>query len=186
MAHDYGDTVAQELLARQLEHPIGMRSCTLLNGGLFPETHRPRLVQRLLASPAGYIISSLLSYRRFSRSFKAVFGADTQPNEAELGSFWRLITLQGGQRIYHKLIRYMAERRDYRSRWVGALQQTTVPLALINGLADPVSGRHMVERYRELISDRYIFELEGIGHYPQTESPYHVLESLRLFHQSVL
>src|SRR5688572_2686313 len=55
LAHDYGDSVAQELLARQ--HDAGPRprlvSVCLLNGGLFPEAHRARPVQRLLASPLG-------------------------------------------------------------------------------------------------------------------------------------
>ena len=49
VAHDLGDSVAQELLARKA--PIV--SATLLNGGLFPETHRALLRQKLLASPIG-------------------------------------------------------------------------------------------------------------------------------------
>ena len=52
LAHDYGVTVAQELLARGA--PID--SVAFLNGGLFPETHRPRLIQRILASPLGPLV----------------------------------------------------------------------------------------------------------------------------------
>lgn len=51
LAHDYGDSVAQELLARHYEGRFHMASCVFLNGGLFPETHRPALVQKLLLSP---------------------------------------------------------------------------------------------------------------------------------------
>jgi pimeloyl-ACP methyl ester carboxylesterase len=42
LAHDYGDTVAQELLARQNAGTGKGRwlSACFLNGGLFPETHR--------------------------------------------------------------------------------------------------------------------------------------------------
>ena len=41
LSHDYGDTVAQELLARACEGrcPVTLRSVVLLNGGLFPERH---------------------------------------------------------------------------------------------------------------------------------------------------
>ncbi len=55
LAHDYGDTVAQELLARQNEGTGAgrWRSLCLLNGGLFPETHRPRPIQKLLLSSLG-------------------------------------------------------------------------------------------------------------------------------------
>jgi len=61
LAHDYGDTVAQELLARQLEgsgNGIWL-SCCFLNGGLFPETHHALLTQRLLMSPIGELVNRL-------------------------------------------------------------------------------------------------------------------------------
>ena len=77
----------------------------------------------------------------------------------------------------HKLIGYMEERRRQRERWVGALQQTSVPLRLIDGALDPVSGRHMAERYRELVPDPDVVILAEIGHYPQVEAPEAVLEA---------
>jgi len=50
LAHDYGNTVAQELLARQLEGrlPFRLRSIAFLNGGLFPEATYPLLLQTML------------------------------------------------------------------------------------------------------------------------------------------
>ena len=55
VAHDYGVSVAQELLARQLEgEGAGLwQSCLLLNGGLFPETHHALFIQKLMLSPLG-------------------------------------------------------------------------------------------------------------------------------------
>ena len=52
IAHDYGDTVAQELLARRNAqgHEFGLGRMLLLNGGLFPEQHRllPILFNRFI------------------------------------------------------------------------------------------------------------------------------------------
>lgn len=47
LAHDKGDTVANELIARQNENKLGffIQKCCLLNGGLFPGIHKPRPVQ---------------------------------------------------------------------------------------------------------------------------------------------
>jgi pimeloyl-ACP methyl ester carboxylesterase len=52
------------------------------------------------------------------------------------------------------------------------MQQSTIPLGLINGSVDPVSGKHMVARYKELNCRLdYVAELAEIGHYPQVEAP---------------
>jgi pimeloyl-ACP methyl ester carboxylesterase len=64
---------------------------------------------------------------------------------------------------------------------VGALQQARVPLRFINGPEDPVSGRHMAERYRELVPNPDVVLLEGIGHYPQLEAPEAVLAAFLAF-----
>ena len=49
LAHDYGDTVAQELLARQVvsQSDFKINSVCFLNGGLFPEVHKPLFIQKL-------------------------------------------------------------------------------------------------------------------------------------------
>ena len=53
--HDLGDTVAKELLARQKAgcSKIDWQSCALIDGGIFPETHHPLLIQKLLISLIG-------------------------------------------------------------------------------------------------------------------------------------
>lgn len=179
LAHDYGDTVAQELLARQLEgSAVGAwLSCCFLNGGLFPETHRALLTQKILLSPLGGLANWLSGFAQFRRSFCAVFGENTQPTDDQLQVLWRLININGGKHIFHNLITYMRDRIQHRARWVAALQNATMPLAVINGSVDPVSGSHMVARYKALNCRLdYLAELPAIGHYPQVEAPAQVAE----------
>lgn len=181
LAHDYGDTVAQELLARYEDRlswngrGIEIKSVCLLNGGIFPESHRPRLMQKMLMSPLGPLVARLASERMFRRSFSAIFAPETRPSEDELHEFWALIQHNGGMRVMHRIIDYMRERRIYRQRWVGVLQQTRVPLRMINGAVDPVSGAHVVARYRQLIPNPDVIVLDTVGHYPQLEAPQAVL-----------
>lgn len=185
LAHDYGDTVAQELLARDNARASGERrflSVCLLNGGLFPETHRARLIQKLLASPLGPLVNRLNDRRRFDKSFSAVFGPDTRPSFSDLEAFWALINENDGRHVFTSLIGYMAERRAHRERWVGALIRAHCPVGLINGALDPVSGAHMVARYREIVRDvDFIRMLPGIGHYPQVEAPKETARDFRDF-----
>lgn len=186
LAHDYGVTVAQELLARNNDTPKGqgfLQSMCLLNGGLFPETHKPVLMQRLLASPIGPLLSRLFDRKALARSFNNIFGAQTPPSQEELNGFWALINHDQGTRVFPGLIRYMRERRQNRERWVGALQRASIPLKLINGNADPVSGIHMARRYQELIPGADITHLPAIGHYPQVEAPGKVLDAYIEFHE---
>lgn len=182
ISHDYGDTVAQELLARFNERKlkeqegVNIRSLCLLNGGLFPETHRPLLIQRILMSPFGSLVGVFFSKAKLAQNFAKIFGPSTQPTASAMDDFWNLITYNEGKKVFHLLIRYMAEREKYRERWVTALQRSTVPLRLINGLFDPISGKHMVDRYRQLVSDPDVIELDQIGHFPLIEAPQVVLE----------
>lgn len=175
LAHDYGDSVAQELLARHHEGRIQLASCVFLNGGLFPETHRPVLMQKLLLSPLGPLLGKLFSRGKLKANLNKVFGPHTPPSEVELDAFWSLISHNDGPAVMHRLIRYMPERRQQRERWVAAMQKGGVPLRVIDGALDPISGAHMVARYRELIANADTVLLEQIGHYPQTEAPAEVL-----------
>lgn len=182
-SHDYGDTVAQELLARSLskeKDAINILSVCLLNGGLFPETHQALLLQKLLLSPVGPLMARLTNYKKFKHSFDRICAIPL--SEAELKILWSLIEFNNGKPILAKLIGYMKERKQYRERWVQALQKTKVSIRLIDGLQDPISGAHMVKRYRELIKSADVVELEGVGHYPQLESPEKVLLHFLEFH----
>lgn len=176
LAHDYGDSVAQELLALHYEEKIEVASCVFLNGGLFPETHRPLLAQKLLLSPLGWMIGRAFTRDALVKSFRQIFGPDTRPSESEMDDFWSLVECNRGPRIMHKLITYIPERRVQRDRWVAAMQRGEVPLRVIDGEVDPISGAHMVDRYRELIPDADTVLLPGIGHYPQSEAPVQVLK----------
>ena len=120
LAHDYGDSVAQELLARHHEGRFELASCVFLNGGLFPETHHAVRVQKLLLGPLGPLIGRLFSRRKLAANFARIFGPDTQPSEAELDDFYDLIKTGNGPAVMHRLIRYIPERRVQRDRWVAA------------------------------------------------------------------
>ncbi len=181
LSHDYGNTITQELLARRTERGLGFEiaSICFLNGALFPETHRPIFAQKLLIGPLGKLFGNLIPDAVFKKNLAKVFGPKTQPTEGELNDFLELFKNNGGKRIAHKLIRYMTERETYRERWVAALHSIDMPFRFINGLDDPVSGRHLVRRFREVVPEQTdIAELDGIGHFPHFEAPSAVIDAL--------
>lgn len=185
LAHDYGNTITQELLARQIENRLefSIETICFLNGALFPETHRPIFAQKMLIGPLGFLFSRFIPDTIFKKNLASIFGTRTQPSADELNDFLTLFNHNGGKRIAHKLIRYMTERSKYRERWVKPLQTMTQPFLFINGSADKVSGKHLVERFREVVPlQTNIIELEKIGHFPHFEAPEIVLDKFFEFH----
>jgi pimeloyl-ACP methyl ester carboxylesterase len=181
LAHDYGDTVAQELLARQQDGtlPFRIHKVCLLNGGIFPEATRPILMQKLLLGKLGPLIAKLSSYPRFTKSMRSICSAEL--SDEHLQAHWQTLIRANGRSVMPKIIQYIRERHKYRARWVGALQNTEISLCLINGINDPISGTLIVKRWRELLPNTRVVELDNVGHYPQWENSERVFFELQEF-----
>ena len=184
LVHDYGTIVAQELLDRQRRGvgPIEVVSVCCLNGSIFPDLTRPRRIQRVLASPAGGLLSRLLSQRSISRSLRSVFGTKCPPSEELLSSLWSIIGEERGQQRMHQLLSYLAEREKNAERWNAAWTQAGVPRRLVSGAEDPVSGMHVVRAYRERVPGADVVVLDGVGHYAALEDPRGTLDAIESFH----
>jgi pimeloyl-ACP methyl ester carboxylesterase len=180
VVHDYAVSVAQELLARRADGTLAveLESVCLLNGGLFPELHRPQPMQTALLDPEqGPKIGPLITEELFVAGLRPTFAEDYDA-AADSAEIWRSMNRDEGQRISHLLIRYMVDRERDGARWVAALEQTDVPLAFVWGMLDPVSGAHMAERIGERLPDAQLLALDDVAHWPQLEAPGRVLDVL--------
>ncbi|MBD0409601.1 alpha/beta fold hydrolase [Pseudoalteromonas distincta] len=173
LAHDYGDTVAQELLARQVvsQSDFKIKSVCFLNGGLFPEVHKPLFIQKLLLSKLGWIVPKLMNKQKFANNLVAIFSKSTPPSKQVVDTLWELLIYKDGLAIMPKLISYIKQRQQNRERWVGAIINSNIPLTFIAGAEDPISGKHMIEHYKKLTPNARVQEFVELGHYPQVESP---------------
>jgi pimeloyl-ACP methyl ester carboxylesterase len=179
VAHDYGVSVAQELLA---SHEQRLGRVAFLNGGLYSALHRPIAIQRALRTPVvGRIVSRLANERAFARSINGILDPGHQLSDADLHQHWLGIARRDGQRNYHRLIRYIDERRQNADRWGAALERTDRPLLFVWGDADPISGEHMVAEVRRRVPRARVESRADIGHYPQLEDPAWVAGALREF-----
>ncbi|CCF63945.1 protein of unknown function [Nocardia cyriacigeorgica GUH-2] len=106
-------------------------------------------------------------------------GPHTKPSPRLLDQFDQIMHYNDGARVTHLVGRFVRDRLTHRNRWVRAMRETTVPMRLINGPADPNSGRHMAERYRELIPEPDVVMLpDAIAHWPHLEAPDAVLAAV--------
>uniref|UniRef100_A0A4W3IR31 Mesoderm specific transcript n=1 Tax=Callorhinchus milii TaxID=7868 RepID=A0A4W3IR31_CALMI len=179
LAHDYGDTVALELLYRHKHAKPGhlmINSLCLSNGGIFPETHHPRFVQTvrigfhyLFSHPPQFlkVKNSFLAFSRIS----AVFGPYTQQTDAEYWDMWTGVRVNDGNLVMDSILQFINQRSKYRDRWVGALSSTAIPLHLIYGPLDPVNPHpEFLNLYQKLVPKSTVSVLDDhISHYPQLE-----------------
>ena len=181
VAHDYGGIVAQELLDRRRRDvlSVDIASVTLLNSGIVYSHYHPTRTQRLLAMPViGSVVSARIDRDAVHTGLDAVRG-NRKLGETEFNELWHGISLQRGHRLAHRLIRYNAERVIHHQRWEAALSEWDGPLHLIWGTADPVSGRHVLEAALERLPAAKVTRLDGVGHFPQSESPAEVTAGIQ-------
>jgi len=180
VAHDMGTSVATELMARDLRGELDMdvRGALLFNGSMLLHLSKPTLGQKLLRSRLGPLFSRLTSERGFRAQFSRVFSAEHPLSAEEAADQWSLIAHNGGQRIGHLLVNYMAERERFTERWHGAIRDWPGPLTLTWGLKDPVARVEVLDGLRELRPGVEVLELPELAHYPQIEAPRQVAAAL--------
>jgi len=161
-------------------------SCILLNGGLLPALHKPVRLQILLAGPFGWLLARLVKSSRFLKTFASIFGPDTKPMGDVLKEFWPSVTGVNGRSALARRIGYIADRKKNADRWVGALAAAKLPLILISGQADPVSGKEAADGFEKLVPKAKLVRLPGIGHYPQVEAPDTVVAVINSFHDCIV
>jgi pimeloyl-ACP methyl ester carboxylesterase len=180
VAHDYSVSVAQELLARRAAGALAvdLRAVHFMNGGVYPELHRPQPVQEALLDPEqGPQISAAMNGELFVAGLAPTF-PDGYDSAADAAAIWQGFNLRDGQRNAHLLIRYIVDRRENAGRWTAALEETDVPLRFVWGMIDPVSGAHMAERIRERLPASPFTALEDVAHWPPLEAPERVAAAL--------
>jgi pimeloyl-ACP methyl ester carboxylesterase len=179
--HDYGGIVGQELVDRANRGQLGFAidSLVMLNCGIVYSAYRPTRSQKLLILPVvGKLLASRVSSGRVRSLLDAVRGS--RLTDTEFDDLWLGMSRQNGQKLWHLLIKYNAERQVHHRRWEAALASWDGPLHLVWGPDDPVSGRHVLQQAVKVLPHATVTELAGVGHYPQSEAPQAVAAAVRM------
>jgi pimeloyl-ACP methyl ester carboxylesterase len=181
VAHDYGASVGQELLARRLDGALAVTITAVvwMNGGVYPDLHRPTVGQQLLLDPDhGDEVAAGVTEELFVEGIRTTWGERRPFDEAEMHEMWSSMDEAGGVRRMHDLLHYVADRREHEGRWRHALEATELPTTFVWGDLDPVSGAHMIERVEARVPQARIVRLADVGHWPPLEAPEVVAEAI--------
>ncbi|MEM9553047.1 MAG: alpha/beta hydrolase [Acidobacteriota bacterium] len=174
VAHDYGTSVATELLARWNRgfRPVALESMTLCNGSVHIELAKLRPIQKLLRNrTVGPWVARLTSQRVFNHNMRRLwFDPDTLTQD-DLDIMWQLLTRDGGRVVLPRISQYLRDRVLYWHRWVGALQRSGLPLAFLWGAEDPIVGADVAAVHHAEAPGSRLTVLDEVGHYPMLEAP---------------
>jgi pimeloyl-ACP methyl ester carboxylesterase len=132
LIHDYGVIVGQELLDRASRGQLGFAidSLVVLNAGIVYSAYRPTRMQKLLIRP---IVGKLLAYRVSAARVRAALDAvrGSALTDSEFDDLWLGMSRDNGNKLWHLLIKYNAERAIHHRRWENALANWNGPLHLV-------------------------------------------------------
>jgi pimeloyl-ACP methyl ester carboxylesterase len=175
VAHDVGATVAQELLARDLEGGLDVEivSVTWMNGCLYPDLYRPtRAHLALVDGPAGSAGAVIVDADTYCAGLAAVHHPAHQPSPETLAQHWVAF---GGDRSaceMTRFLRYVLERRERADRLVAAIETTAVPQRFIWGDSDTIAGSAQSARIQSRLGPNVdLVSFADCSHYPHTERP---------------
>jgi pimeloyl-ACP methyl ester carboxylesterase len=184
LAHDYGTSVATEVLARRERGlcPVDVKSVTLSNGSVFIELAQLLASQRIMRNKyLGPIFASLSSKVVFHRQLRKIFGTPDAVSKDELDWAWALVEHDDGKRVLPAISSYIDERTRFRERWIGALRKLNVPGHVLWGRLDPIAVPAIAEALASTIPGARLTWLEELGHYPMLENPLRWAENVMAF-----
>jgi len=173
-AHDYGTSVATEIIARYNanELDIEIEQLILTNGSIHIELSQLRTIQKLLKHKIlGKYVAKLTNFPIFRKNMKNIYFDTSRVTDNELKEMWKLIELNGGRKVIHKLTQYINERYLHWNRWVGALKETQIPTKIIWAKNDPIAVPAIAKLLSKEITNNTLYWLENTGHFLMLENP---------------
>ena len=151
-----------------------------MNGGLYPDLHRPTLGQQLLLDPdQGAALAAAMTRDMFIEGIRGTWGERVPMDDELVGPIWASMDDGGAVRRMHELLHYIADRRTHEARWRAALEGCDLPSTFVWGDLDPVSGAHMIARVEERLPAAHVVRLADVGHWPLLEAPDEVASAIR-------
>ena len=173
LAHDYGTSIATEILARHNSNEINLQIDLLIlcNGSMHIELSQLRTIQKLLKGRFGKYVAKLTNYFIFSKNLRNVYFDKTKVTKEELQQMWQQIEYNNGKKVIHLVSDYINQRYTHWDRWIGALKETQITTKIIWAKEDPVAVKEIAKLLATEIKNNELFWIDNCGHFPMLEKP---------------
>ena len=178
VAHDMGQTVGLELMARQEEGklPFRIKHAVLLNGSTIIDLIQTTKGQDASLKLPDKALAADPPREEWYKDLTGTFGSKMQGTkdalQTNLDCQVAQIYAKDGGKVMSNIVRYLLERHEFYDRWVGTFTGFhSAPMTVIWGLDDPVALEPMADRVKAFRPETTLFKLKGIGHWPSIEAP---------------
>ena len=173
VAHDMGQSVGLELMARQDEGKLSFRikHAILLNGSTMVDMVALSEMQKTLIEGPDVSATERIPGEKIAAGMRGTYGPKATNADELLACQAAQIRAKKGDLVMGQQIRYLAERKEFYDRWVGTLTGfRTAPMTVIWGTSDPIAIEAMADRIKLWRPETDVYKLEGIGHWPSLEA----------------
>lgn len=176
LAHDYGTSVAKEILARKNHNliPLKINRILLCNSSMRLENLHIRNMGKLLKDrKLGKFIARLTSnsYQRFKKKIRKNKLDPVLNKSLDINNIWNQIETSEGKRDIHLLSNFINERYTFWHRWTEALKESEVPVKIIWEKNDPIAVKEIaIVMATENLSDKITW-VENDRYFSIIESP---------------
>jgi len=173
-AHDYGTSVATEILSRdnEGEFEFTISKLILSNGSMLINMSQLRPIQKMLKHDIlGPVVARLANQNTFIRNMKNIWHDPSSINVNELKILWLMLIMNGGRKVLPRITKYIDQRYENYDRWIVALKETKIETLILWAENDPVAVIEMADVLQKYIPHNTKITISSSGHYPMIESP---------------
>jgi len=185
VAHDMGQTVGLELMARQEENklPFRIKHAILLNGSTIIDLIQTTPGQQASLKLPDQALEKPAPREDWYNDLRPTYGAKmhAKPDELQMNMDCQVaqIYAKDGALVMSNIVRYLLERQEFYDRWVGTFTGFhSAPMTVIWGLDDPVALEPMADRVKTWRPETDLYKREGIGHWPSIETPEFIADAI--------
>ena len=174
VSHDYGCSVATEIIARanDVSIPINIHSATLGNGSILIDMAKLQLVQKLLRNTfIGPLVARSSSKLFFTISMKRLWHNKTLFDKDDIDVLWEMTQYNKGKNRFSQISQYLKERVVFKDRWLNGMKNSDIPIHYVWAEEDPIAVLAMAEKLHQLVPKSTLNTLSNVGHYPMLEAP---------------
>ena len=174
LAHDYGTSIATELLARDNVGlcPIKIQQLVLCNGSIHIELAKLRFMQKLLRNRfIGKLVAKISNKSILGKNLRNIYFDQSKISQDEIDTIWAMMTHNNGKEVLARVSRYTFERHTLWYRWIGALKQTPIPIKIVWPENDPIAIAEMARVIEKETKNSKLYWLQDAGHFPMLEVP---------------